>query len=171
MSDEQRIGIEDVRWLLRWAALLLPVGAIAVAFFIDGWPAQRYLVFYVAPLFFAATTWMRLRLDDGWPAMNTRFLLDVLVLGLSFLRFVIGTLFPFSGHMLFLTYSALTIQHRGYRFLAVVLLLETTWFKLWLWRDPYTWLLGLVLGLLAYERWRSSHRTEPAAAPPSGTSA
>ena len=69
---------------------------------------------------------------------------------LAFARFVVGTVLPFSGHMLFLTYTVLTIGRvRWYRRLAVVLLVETTIFKLWLWRDPYSWSIGLGLGAVA----------------------
>lgn len=166
MSD-QRFDVADARWLLQWAAVLLPIAAAGTALFVDSWYTQRYLIFYVAPLFFAAPFWVRLRLEHGWPELNGRFLLDVAVLGLSILRFLIGSLFPYSGHTLFLTYSALTTPHRAYRYLAAVLLVEVTFFKLWLWRDPYTWLLGGVLGLLAYERWRAS---DPARAKPPQTS-
>jgi hypothetical protein len=62
---------------------------------------------------------------------------------------VLGEVLPFSGHMLFLTYSGLTTTARWYRWLALVLLAETTVFKLWVWRDVYSWSLGLVIGLVA----------------------
>ncbi|MBA2670105.1 MAG: hypothetical protein H0U67_07035, partial [Gemmatimonadetes bacterium] len=56
---------------------------------------------------------------------------------------------PFSGHMLFLTYSGLVTRHAWYRVLAAVLLAETTVFKLWLWDDPSSWVWGLALGAVA----------------------
>jgi hypothetical protein len=62
---------------------------------------------------------------------------------------VLGELLPFSGHMLFLAYSGLTTRRTWYRGLALALLVETTVFKLWLWRDVTSWALGLALGLLA----------------------
>jgi hypothetical protein len=135
--------------LLLWGAIICPVGAIAATFFVDGWPAQRFLILYVAPLFLAAPLWVRLRLEAYSSATVFRTAVDATVFILSFARFVSGDLLPFSGHMFFLTYSGLTTTTTSYRLLALLLILETTWFKLWLWRDPLTWTVGLILGILA----------------------
>jgi hypothetical protein len=114
-------------------------------------PAVTFLVLYVAPLFLAAPLWLRERLGVGGAAR----LVDLAVLALAFARFTGGGILPFSGHMLFLTYSVLAgpVSLR-YRALALALLIETTVFKLWIWRDPRSWGLGLVLGLFAWVIWR-----------------
>jgi len=78
-----------------------------------------------------------------------RLVLDVGVLVLALARFGIGDTLPFSGRMLFLCYSLLTTSTRGYRLVALVLVLETTIFKLVLWQDPQSWGLGLALGIIA----------------------
>lgn len=144
-----------IRRVLLAAAVAFPAAAIAAAVLVRygildfderSGAAATFLVWYVAPLFLAAPLWLRGRLHV---AGRTRAL-DAAVTVLAFARFVSGGLLPFSGHMLFLTYSALTPPvTRGYRLLALALLIETTIFKLWIWRDPRSWALGLVLGLLA----------------------
>jgi hypothetical protein len=62
---------------------------------------------------------------------------------------------PYSGHTLFLTYVLLTGPGRGFRAIAAVLLATTTWFKLALWDDPYSWALGIAIGavLVALRRY------------------
>lgn len=143
------INVVRIRRLLVWGAVVLPAAAIAAALVVHGWAAQRFLAFYVAPLFLAAPLWVRLRLEAKSIEWNGRTIVDIAVLVLSFLRFVLGEILPFSGHMLFLVYSGLTTRERWYQLLGLVLLIETTVFKLWLWRDRYSWGLGLALGLLA----------------------
>jgi hypothetical protein len=134
-------------------APLVCVVAAPVAFaWLDSWAAARFLALYVAPLFLAAPLWAREQLraivatdgEAGW-----RLLLDAAVVLLSLARFVFGEVLPFSGHMLFLTYTVLLPASRAYRWLAVVLLVETTIFKLLLWADGSSWAIGLALGALA----------------------
>jgi hypothetical protein len=62
------------------------------------------------------------------------------------LRTLTGAL-PFSGHMLFLTYSLLTTPVRWYQVVAVLLIAETTGFKLGVWHDFASWSIGLATGL------------------------
>lgn len=145
-----------VRRVLLAAAVAFPAAALAGAVLVRAGAtglgarsgaAATFLAWYVAPLFLAAPLWLRERLHVAGRARA----LDAAVLVLAFARFAGGGwLLPFSGHMLFLTYSSLTPPAtRGYRLLAAALLIETTVFKLWIWRDPRSWALGLVLGLLA----------------------
>jgi hypothetical protein len=136
------------RWL-RWSAIVLPTMAITSAPFVRGWPAQRFLAFYVAPLLLAAPIWVQLRIGESGPAMTKMVVVDGAVILFSFLRFAFGAILPFSGHMLFLTYSVVTTSQRWYRWLALALIVETTFFKLWLWEDARSWLLGLFIGLSA----------------------
>jgi hypothetical protein len=143
------LDLQTTRRILWWSAVLLPAGAIAASFFFPDWEAKRLLIFYIAPLFFAAPIWVRVRISEWQTLSSSSFTLDAVVFLLSFLRFVSGQFLPFSGHMLFLTYSGLTTRSTGYRLLALGLLVETTIFKLWLWRDPTSWALGLAIGLIA----------------------
>lgn len=117
---------------------------------IDIGPRSRggatFLAVYAAPMFLAAPLWWRGRLGVA-PRVQA---IDAAVTLLAFARFVVGEVLPFSGHMLFLTYGVLAKPvAKGYRLLALVLLAETTVFKLWIWRDPRSWALGLVLGVAA----------------------
>lgn len=143
------VSLAVVNKLLGWCAALLPGAAVVAAFFVQGSPAKRFLILYIAPLFLAAPLWIRIRLETPPRPASYSLALDVGVFLLSFLRFVTGHFLPFSGHMLFLTYSGLTTPRIGYRLIAVALLIETTIFKFWVWHDPRSWSLGLVIGLLA----------------------
>jgi hypothetical protein len=62
---------------------------------------------------------------------------------------VFGNVVPFSGHMLFLVYSAMTTPLRWYRVMAALLIVLTTVFKFAVLKDPLSWSLGLVVGVLA----------------------
>jgi hypothetical protein len=140
------------RWLCA-VALLAPAAAVVAGVghqAMTGTVAGlRFLALYVAPMFLAAPLWARQRLAGLEQRPASVRAVDGGVLVLSLARFVAGGVLPFSGHMLFLTYSGLTVRARGYRWLVGLLLLETTVFKLWLWRDPQSWSLGLGLGLAA----------------------
>jgi hypothetical protein len=111
-------------------------------------PARLFWIAYVAPLFLAAPLWLRNRLAVPL-RLDVRSIVDAAVLSLSVARFVTGTILPFSGHTLFLTYSGLNVGSRAYRILALLLFVETTWFKLFLWRDTKSWGIGIAIGLIA----------------------
>lgn len=152
-----------LRRLLAWCAVLLPLACLVVAAALRAGAgaalpgvgarpaaAARFLALYAAPLMLAAPLWARGRLVHLERLAPRTRALDVGVTVLALARFVAGAMLPFSGHMLFLTYTALARPgDRGYCWLAAVLLAETTVFKLWLWRDPTSWGMGLALGLLA----------------------
>ena len=118
----------------------------------------RFLALYVAPIFGAAPLWIRERLAHRPPLPLRVWLIDGLVVALSAIRFVVGPALPFSGHMLFLTYSGLVSRRRGYRWLALVLIAETTVFKFWEWHDPGSWAVGLAVGVVAALVARMSSR-------------
>ena len=140
------------RWLFRIAALGLlacTCGAVYAATVMTSWPAVRFLLLYVAPMCIAVPWWMRARLRtlngegnvESWRAGA-----DAAMLVLAMARFVVGAVLPWSGHMLFLSYSAITTDTRDYRIVAVLLLVETTVFKLLVWQDARSWAIGLALG-------------------------
>lgn len=135
------------RWLAVTAAVL-PVLALAAAPFAPGWPAQRYVAFYLAPLVMIAPLWLRQRLAEPGSLAGGRLLADAVVFVVAAVR-TVGIL-PFSGHVLFLVHTGLTARGPGaaaYRTLAAAFLLETTWFKLRIWHDPTSWSLGIAAGL------------------------
>ena len=160
-----------IRRVLLVAAIALPVLSVVGAMLIRARvidlgarsdAAAKFLVLYYGPLFVAAPLWVRERLD----ARGSSRAIDAVVLVLAFARMVGGEVLPYSGHMLFLVYSLLAAPVSArYRLLALALLAETTVFKLWLWRDPRSWTLGLILGLAAaFVGWASTRarRTEGA---------
>jgi hypothetical protein len=143
------------RWLA-WTSgaglLLCAMGAIYAQAAWGSWPAVRFLLAYVAPMCLAVPWWARERVRAFAQApgiASGRLLLDAAVVVLAIARFGIGERLPFSGHMLFLSYSLLTTPARGYRLAALVLVIETTIFKLLVWQDVQSWAIGLVLGLVA----------------------
>jgi hypothetical protein len=111
------------------------------------WEARRFVLFYVAPTVPAIVLWGRERLRNQESVTSTAVGLDLSVFLLAAFRTLTGAL-PFSGHMLFLTYVLLAVPSPAYRMLALVLWIETGYFKLVLWDDPRSWSAGLVLGLV-----------------------
>ncbi len=136
---------ETLRRALTVAAVVVPALFAAGALVVDGWPARRFLLLYVAPFFVAFFVWARVRVDEVARTPPGALGVDAGAVVLGAVRFV-GPLVPFSGHMLFFTYSVLATRSTPYRLLALVLAVETTWFKLGLWRDPASWGLGIAAG-------------------------
>lgn len=134
-----------LRRALLAAAVVVPLLFAAAALFVEGWAARRFLLLYTAPFFaaFFAWAWMRVgRMeDDALPALAV----DAAAVALGAIRFA-GPVVPFSGHMLFFVYAALTVRSIPFLLFILALMAETTWFKLVLWRDPRSWALGIAAG-------------------------
>lgn len=164
MTDALRTLIIRHRRPLRRALLAGAVGVpllfAAAALMVDGWAARRFLLLYVAPFFaaFFAWAWMRVgRMDDDPPAALA---VDALAVVLGAIRFA-GAPVPFSGHMLFFVYAALTVRSTRFLLLIALLAAETTWFKLVLWCDPRSWALGIAVGAALAAVRILVHRTSP----------
>lgn len=135
--------------LLRAASVLLPavVAVYAIVLHAGDWPAQRFFIGYTAPLLALGPAWLRRRLAGVGERPSAADRVDVLAFAAGAARSGGGWgVLPYSGHMLFLTYVLLTGPGRGFRLVATVLLATTTWFKLALWDDPYSWALGIAIG-------------------------
>jgi hypothetical protein len=139
----------------------LAAALLALTTYRGEWPQQRFLLLYMAPLFAFGAAWARAVLsaiDHVEPRV-------VLVDGLAFFAGAIRAwggwgVLPYSGHMLFLTFVALTAGDRRFRWTALVLLAVTSWFKLALWHDWRSWSLGVTLGVMfAVARGLISSRT------------
>jgi hypothetical protein len=137
--------IPPLRRALGAAAVAVPLLFAAAALGVEGWEARRFLLLYVAPFFVAFFVWARIRLDERRRTGAGALAVDAVAVVLGAVRFA-GAPVPFSGHMLFFAYSALTTRSAPYLLLALALAAETTWFKLVLWRDPYSWGLGIAVG-------------------------
>ena len=146
-------------WLLKalfLAAIAGPLLAVVLAVRLNDWPARRFLLLYLAPLAVTVVWWISLRLKALESSTPLTRVVDLLVFALAATRLA-GAGLPLSGHMLWLTYAALTTRDRWFRFVAVVLVVETTIFKLGLWHDTQTWALGAIVGvLMAAVYWRAS---------------
>lgn len=142
-------------WIERAAVVLsaaFALASLAAVPFVESWAERRYVTLYLAPLFAVFGWWARARMRDADAASPGRIVVDAVVVALAAARFAGGFL-PLSGHMLFLTHAAGTTRG-ALRLAAVALLLETTWFKLMIWRDPASWGLGLAAGLAAVALYR-----------------
>jgi hypothetical protein len=151
-------GGGPLAWVVRhraWIDRLLLWGGVAAAAVVAitgvATGHARFLTGYVAPFFLAGPLWLRLRLRSIESTPPAATWLDAAVFALAALRSVpiaVGIL-PYSGHMLFVTYAVAVTPERGFRAVAAVLLLTTTAFKLWIWRDPASWAWGLGMGITA----------------------
>ena len=130
------------------AAIILPIAVTIAGLFSPHPRGPLFIALYVAPLVLVAPLWLRIRLRERPLAVSALWALDGVVIVLGALRALGAAWLPFSGHTLYLTYSALVTRHVGYRIAAVLLFVETTVFKLWVWRDRFTWAAGIILGLL-----------------------
>ena len=144
-----RVDIRRLQALLLIAAVVCPAIAVTAGLRAPSWPVERGLIFYIAPLFLAGPLWLRIRLGEAPLRWEARWVIDLAIFALAVLRFATGHWLPFSGHMLFLTYSGATTRSAGYRWFAAAIALETAWFKFVLWHDPRSFWLGVVGGALA----------------------
>jgi hypothetical protein len=136
--------------LIRLTGAVAFLGTVAGAILLknDDWNAQRFLLVYIAPLFLFGAMWARDRLSVLDTLAPSVAALDALAFAAGALRIAGGWgVLPYSGHMLFLSYAAATPGRPWLRLAALALIAMTTWFKLVLWHDPRSWLLGLVAGL------------------------
>jgi len=135
--------------LLAVAGIGLPLAAalIALGWYRGDWPEQRFLLLYMAPLFAFGAVWARAFLSAIDRAEPRVALVDGLAFVAGGIRAWGGWgVLPYSGHMLFLSFVALTADDRRSRWTALLLLALTSWFKLALWHDWRSWSLGVTLG-------------------------
>ena len=110
-------------------------------------PRPGFVAFYIAPFALGFLLWVRRRLLDSWAGADARLAVDGLAVGLSALRLA-GPVIPPSGHMLFFVFSLLTTPSPGYRAVTLALIAETSFIKLVVWRDPTSWAVGILAGLV-----------------------
>ena len=154
-----RLHRSGLRAFLLWAGWLLAAATLAAAVL-----RHRYGVFlllYIAPMPPTGAYWARLRLATLDRRADAEVLLDLWTFVAAACRVLGGWIpIPYSGHMVFLTYSLLRTPHRGYRVLALALWGMTTWYKFYYLPDVSGWIIGLALGLvLATVGWRLQRRT------------
>lgn len=107
--------------------------------------------FYNAPLFALGLIWLLLRARENKKWSVFRKLLDILVIGIAFSRFM-GAAIPPSGHALFLTHSLLTVNNWFYRISAAIMLIATVALKVG-WKDCTSWAYGMGFGVTSGIIW------------------
>jgi hypothetical protein len=140
------IRLPWLRKILAALAVAMPLACFLAVPCFASWPEKRFLVFYLAPILSMAAAWACIKTGTPPPSLICLGL-DALVFAGALGRFVIGEALPFSGHMLFFWHALLTTPSRIFRAAAAALILETTWFKLGIWKDYESWGLGSALGL------------------------
>lgn len=104
--------------------------------------------YYVMPIIAPFVIFLIERLERfGQIAIIPR-LIDALIVITAMWR-VIGDVPFISGHPLFLAYALLTGYSRLSRMTALIVLLEVTYLKIFVWNDSITLLSGIILGGLA----------------------
>jgi len=146
LKDSPRASA-GLRRALAIAAIGVPLLCAAAALVVEGGAARRFLLLYVAPFFVAFFAWARIRVGELPRASRTAMAVDGLAVVLGAVRFVGGPV-PFSGHMLFFVYSALTTRSVPYLLLVLALAAQATWYKLAVWDDFTSWSLGIAAGAL-----------------------
>lgn len=156
-----------LRWqlVLRWVIVLgggiATVLVLVWGFGAEDWRVQRVLLLYNAPTCAAGAWWLYLRVGNMQAQWSVGIVLDAVVFVVALLRALPFLPLPFSGHMLFLVYSLLTTRSAAYRWVAAVLVLETTVFKLVVWGDWYTWSIGVICACVLaffYGRWAAQYK-------------
>lgn len=136
-----------LRRALAIAAIGVPLLLAGAALAVDGGAARRFLLLYVAPFFDAFFAWARIRVGELPRTQPSALAVDGIAIVLGAVRFAGGPV-PFSGHMLFFAYSALTTRSVPYRLFVLALAAEATWYKLVVWDDFASWSLGIAAGAL-----------------------
>jgi len=147
--------------LLAATSVLLPAAVVVYALVARSgdWVAQRHFIVYTAPLLALGPAWLRRRLAAIGERPGATAWLDLVAFAASAARGVgAGLVLPWSGHTLFLTYVLLAGPGRAFRVIAAILLATATWFKLAFWKDPYTWGLGIAIGVVLAAARRHADR-------------
>jgi hypothetical protein len=127
-------------------ALAVPLAFAAGAAGVDGWDAKRFLLFYMAPFFPAFFLWARRWMEGIEQQRPATLVVDAVAVVLAATR-MMGTWLPMSGHMLFYAYAGLTTRSRELQVLVGMLAAVAAWFKLVLWSDGRSFVLGIAAGL------------------------
>jgi len=140
------------------AILLLASGAVPIALAAwhvsgAGWNDSLFFLHYCAPMYFIVPLFLYVRLGRLPDAGIKPFLIDVVVILLTASR-LFSSLIPVSGHMIFLTYTAMTVELRWFRGIALSMIIHASLVKLILWGDFFTWGLGVAAGLAAAQVYR-----------------
>ena len=135
---------DPLRRVLLVGAVGIPLLFAAAALGVNG-SARRFLLFYIAPFFVAFFAWAWIRVGRIEGDRPLALAVDGVATVLGAIRFG-GLPVPFSGHMLFYAYAALTTRSTRFLLLILALAAEATWYKLVVWRDPRSWALGIATG-------------------------
>jgi hypothetical protein len=150
---------ETVSVPIRWRSLVFhPLTVIGISFIaallftllvMVGFEGHKrfFLLYYVMPVGIPFVAYLFDRAARWHEQSLARLAIDFTVVSLSLTRAVI--MVPLiSGHALFLTYALLTAQTWIVRIMAIVVILQVSYLKLFVWHD-ITLLGGIILGYIA----------------------
>jgi hypothetical protein len=111
-------------------------------------PKILFLIFYFLPITIFFVFWVNHKVKE-FHKFDKLMVIDSIVVILSALRAInsLAFILPYSGHMLFLSYLAVTIKSQKLRIFIFILLVSTTIFKVIIWKDYFTWINGMILSM------------------------
>jgi len=103
---------------------------------------------YVVPIVVPFVSFLLDRVEriQQWKVVGLA--IDLLVVGAAMMR-VVSHLPYVSGHTLFLTYAILSPASRVTRITAALVMIEVIYLKYFVWHDPVTSSIGILLGTIA----------------------
>ena len=104
--------------------------------------------YYVVPIIFPFTIFLIYRAEGLQQRKWGQWLIDSAVIITAMWR-VIGDVPYVSGHTLFLTYCIFTVNSLFGRIIAMIVMIEVLYLKLFIWNDSITCLVGIFLGVMA----------------------
>lgn len=117
------------------------------AFFIEQNPKRIPFLFgYIMPVVLLFLFWIKLKIENEI-IINIHFYLDLIITFLSGIRSInmLMPFLPYSGHVVFILYSWVSTKNKMYRIFAGIVFAITTFFKMYIWHDYFTWLSGMIL--------------------------
>ncbi len=128
------------------AAIVLPGFALYREYIYDDWANRIDQIRYFLPMTIITPLWIYCRLNEVRHITFTQILLDLSALLIAMSRMVVAFI-PFSGHMVFLAYTFMSTKSNWYRVFAMMLLLDTTYFKWIVWGSFLNWGFGLAIAI------------------------
>ena len=143
-------GYFRIPWVQVAVSLILTMlFGIAASFIRNFNGAGRVILLaYHLPIGFAFSMFVLTEAVNFRKEQVARHFTSILVTVFSVLR-VLVEVPSYSGHAFFITYMVLVTESLAARIVAVLVLLDVIYFKVWLLRDPTVW-GGMVLGLVAF---------------------
>jgi hypothetical protein len=131
------------------AEIIALIAVLIYTFFIE--PDSKRIIFllgYFLPIILLFLYWIKIKVEN-FQKVNLLFYLDLVVTIIAGIRAInpLMPFLPYSGHVLFILYSMISTRNRNYRILAGIMFAITTFFKIFIWHDYFSWLAGMILSM------------------------